>query len=115
MGLFDICESQLLCSTTGTRTTLVFSRATRTQNSSSEIVLSFASNLSLTLDLQPEGGTFPRYLAGTLRVVNYTAIYLGNPDVIEGDRVTVCSAQLEVVNVLRLGTEYAELALAYVR
>ncbi len=115
MGLFDICESQLLCSSTGTQTTLVFSRTSREQNSAGEIVLSFASNLSLTVDLQAEGGTFPRYLAGTLRVINYTAIHLGNPDVIEGDRVTVCSTQLEVVNVLRLGTEYAELALAHVR
>lgn len=115
MGLFDVCESQFLCSATGTRTTLVFSRATREQNSAGEIVLSFASNVSLTVDLQAEGGAFPRYMAGTLRQVNYAAIVLGNPDIVEGDRTTVCSTQLEVVNVLRLGTEYAEMALAHVR
>ena len=115
MGLFDICESQFLCSTTGTRTTLVFSRASREQNSAGEIVLSFASNLSLTGDLQPEGGTYPRFLPGTLRAVNYTFVYLGNPDLEEGDRTRVSAALLEITNVLRLGIEQAEVSLSYVR
>lgn len=113
MGLFDIKPDQFACG--GTQTTLVFSRATGAQNSAGEVVLSFASNLELTVDLQEGGGTVPRYLAGVLRMVNYTAYYLGNPDVTELDRTTISGLPLEVINVLRLGIEYAEIALSVVR
>lgn len=115
MGLFDICESQFLCSTTGTRTTLVFSRASREQDSAGQIVLSFASNVSLTGDLQPEGGTYPRFLPGTLKAINYTFTFLGNPDAEEGDRTRVSGALLEITNVQRFGTEQADVSLSYVR
>jgi hypothetical protein len=115
MSLFHTCQPILTCGDDGTQTTLVFSRATRGQNSAGEILLSFASAVTVAVDLQPEGGTYPRYLQGTLDQVNYTAIGFGNLDVRTGDRTTISGAAVEVINVQHWGLEQTELALSIVR
>jgi hypothetical protein len=106
--LIEIC--------TATATSLAFVRSTVDQDSATgETILSYAEHLSLRVDLQPEGGGYPRFLHGTMTEVNYTAIYMGNADVQTGDRATVSGHQVEVVNVLHYGSEQTELSLRTVR
>lgn len=106
--LLEIC--------TATAANLTFVRKTVDQDSATgETILSYAEHLTIRVDLQPEGGGYPRFLHGTLTEVNYTAIYLGNADVETGDRATISGAQVEVVNVQHYGTEQTELTLKAVR
>ena len=113
MSPFTVEPDQWACGPT--LTTLSFVRATRDLNSAGETVLSFASSVAIRVDLQPEGGLYPRFLAGTLIQVNFVAIAAGSVDVAVGDRATVSGAQVEVVNVMAFGSEQTELALRWVR
>ena len=107
---------------TPTTTTLTFERKTESVNSAGELMLAFASALTVTLDLQPKGGGYPRFLAGTMEEINFTGIVFAAVDVRVADRALVpdvteatSGAYVEVVNVQHFGTVQTELNLKWVR
>ena len=105
------------CAGHGTTVALTFDRPTRSQDSAGEIVLSFASAVTVTGDLQPLAGAasrYQRYKPGTLDPVDYDFIVLGNADVRVADRTTVSAQALEVTAVDHWGTQHTEAWLMYV-
>jgi hypothetical protein len=113
MGTFAVCQAPLQC--TGASTTVTFLRASASQNSAGEILLSYSSAVSLGVELQPEGGGYPRFLQGTVTEVNFTAYAYGGPDVRVGDRAVISGANVEVINVQYYPDAQTELALRWVR
>ena len=106
-----------------TATSLVFFRKTTTQNSAGELLLSFASALTVSLDLQPRPGNYVRLIQGAFVAVHYTGFVAnGVPDVRVSDRATIADvtggtsgAHVEVVSVQRWGSLQSEIDLAWVR
>lgn len=98
-----------------TTATLVFLSPQRAVNSFGEVVVSFASHVTVTGDLQPMTGKFPRYLHGDVEQVNAMFIVLGNPDLEAGFRTVVSAQQMEIVDVDRFGRQQAEVSLKWVR
>ena len=109
-GVFAVCPDE-----GGTQAALVFVRAVSSQNSFGEVILSFASALTVEGDLQPAGGNYPRMIHGTLEQVNFDFIVFGNPDIRVGDRTTISAAAVEIINIDRFGTEQTEAQMKYVR
>ena len=109
-GIFAICPDE-----GGTQAQLTFDRKSATQNSFGEVELVFDSAITVTGDLQPAGGSYPRMIHGVLEVVNFDFIVFGNPDIRVGDRTTISNALVEIINIDRFGTEQAEAQMRYVR
>ncbi len=94
---------------------IVFQRPTRAMNSIGEVALSFASVATVTVDLQPGGGSFLRMVQGQVEATRYTGLIQGYAALQDGDRTSVYSALLEIVNVGHYGTFQTELVLRVVR
>lgn len=94
---------------------LAFARPTRAMNSIGEVTLTFVSVATLTMDLQPGGGTFLRMVQGQIEATRYTGLVWGYAALQDGDRTSVYSALLEVVNVGHYGTFQTEISLKVVR
>lgn len=93
-----------------------FQRSTATVNSAGETVLSYASSARVTGAWQPTGGSYVRFLGGTVVQIDALLIALGTLDVQVGDRCMDPSAgtqaaRMEVVNVQTYGVEHTEIAL----
>jgi len=105
------------CAGHGTTVQLTFERPTRSQNSAGEVVLSFASAVTLTGDLQPYEGAasyYKRHKPGTLDPVDYGFTVLANADVRPGDRTTISAQAVEIAAVDHWGTLHTEVWLMYV-
>ena len=98
----------------GVQALVTFQRATRSQTTAGEVVLSYATPRSLLVSLQPKPAGYVRLLHGIVQEVAYVAFYEGNAAVVEGDRATLSSAQVEVVSVLHYGMEHTEIEFKHV-
>lgn len=98
-----------------TTASLVFFTPTREQNDFGEVIVSYASHITLVGDLQPRTGKFPRYVHGDVEQTNAVLVVLGNPDVSIGDRTLVSAQFMEIMDVDRYGTTQAEISLKWVR
>jgi len=104
-----------------TRTTLVFVRKTLEQNSAGELIMSWASALTVRGDLEPHGGKLVRYMHGELNEVDFTFSVRGLVDIRVTDRTfltqnsQVSASLLEVADVSIYGSEHTEAMLQWVR
>lgn len=128
MSLFAPCASVNTlfapCASAATlTTTLAFTSATRSQNSTGEVLLSFEPTFTLATELFPRTGTFQRFVQGQWTEINFTAIHLAYASITYGNRVTipppfaspVSGVLCEVVDVRHYGAETTELDLRFVR
>lgn len=120
MALFEnIAASCLFAGATSPGVTtvqaIVFDRPTCSLNSIGEVSLFFASLPAITVDLQPGGGSFLRMVQGQVEATKYTGLIQGYAALQDGDRTSVYSALLEIVNVGHYGTFQTEIALRVVR
>lgn len=93
----------------GMQRVLAFARPTVAQNASGEVVQTFVPTLTVTGDYQPKPAGFQRLALGQVAEIKAVLIVMGATAVHEGYRCYVDGMQLEVVNVLRYGTEHTEL------
>ena len=117
MALFDATPMSCLFAVQASPTSvsLMFARASHSLNSIGEISLFYTSALSTQVDLQPGGGSFLRMVQGQIEATNYTGIIMGYVALQDGDRTSVYSSLLEVVNVGHYGTRQTEIGLKVVR
>jgi hypothetical protein len=83
------------------------------QNSAGEVEMSYASIGIFAGDLQPQGGNYLRLIHGTVQQVDYLFFVMGNPDLRVGDRATISSARVEIVNTQQFGFEHCEVSLKH--
>jgi hypothetical protein len=112
MGVLGPCSPKLLCG--NTFTTLEVFRASGDRNSFGEVVLSFSSIGSISIDLQPGRSSVSRNIHGQLVEVAYDGVVAGNPDLSEFDRAYVSNALIEIIEVSRYG-DHAEIQWKWVR
>jgi hypothetical protein len=98
----------------GTQAQLTFVRSTSTQNSAGEILLSFSTVGTWSLDLQPQPAGIQRLVHGIVKEVEYLAFIPGNPDIRELDRCYVCGSQMEVTQAAHYGFEHVEISLTHI-
>ena len=98
----------------GTQQSLVFQRATQGQTSAGEVVLSFATAGTFSVDLQPMPAGIVRILHGVVYEVAYRMFLFNNPDIRDGDRCTISAQQLEIITTARYGVEHVEADLRFI-
>ena len=116
MGLFDCAQPGVFtCDDEGLRALLTFDRSVSSVNSAGEVTLSYASHITLNVDLQPTGGLYKRNIHGIIVEVDYIATFEGNADLQEGDRATISAFQVEVVRLDHYGKIQTEIFMKQVR
>ena len=99
---------------TGLHQRLTFVRGVPYQTSSGEMIVSFTTIGSWTLELQPQPAGVQRLVHGIVKEVIFRAFIPGNPDIRELDRCSVSGVQLEVTQAAHYGQEHVEIDLTYV-
>lgn len=93
--------------------TIAFQRATRTQTSAGEIILSYATVGNFLGELQPQPAGTTRVIHGIVLEVAYKFFVQGTPDIQELDRATIGGDQVEAVTAAQWGQEHMEVDLRY--
>lgn len=93
--------------------TITFQRATRSQTSAGEIVLSYTTVGNFLGELQPQPAGITRAIHGIVLEVAYKFFVQGTPDIQELDRTTIAGDQVEVVTASQWGKEHMEIDLRY--
>ena len=83
-------------------------------NSAGETELSFATIGNFLVSLQPRSGDYVRLIHGIVNQIDFSAFYLGNANIQEGDRAMIEGRRVEVIAALHYGDETTEISLKYV-